>query len=466
MPVLRIKLPNQGEVTHALSGERVSIGRRPDNTIQILDRSVSAHHAELIAVNGHYRLHDLESTNLSFVDGQPVTDYHLHGRCKVAFGTVECEFDSAADESTEPKLTHAQLEQDAAFLRAENSELIAKLDTLQRRVDILSSARLVTGRTDQAPGPAAADSFKALVRERDDLRHQNTGLMLELDQVREELTQTIRERDEARKRAEMLEGDKGGLHRGAPSESEPVDDASSTQRLIAAPRRPESLSSLLRKLRDAIDRLSADAADTQARDDAGHFATQFVEQVLSLGDHAVVRLAHGVDDLLRDFQTQSAPARPAMLRTLVQATELLGTLIEPPHMERGRALPPAHILALDDDSELLATVVATLQLAQIQTDSCGTAEDALVAVAARKFDLVLADVTLPGMNGMAFCAKARELPGYRKTPIVFLTIADTLEQRAESSLNGGTDFIGKPFSVFDLALKVQTWVLKQQLGLL
>jgi DNA-binding response OmpR family regulator len=70
------------------------------------------------------------------------------------------------------------------------------------------------------------------------------------------------------------------------------------------------------------------------------------------------------------------------------------------------------------------------------------------------------------MNGMAFCAKARELPGYRKTPIVFLTIADTLEQRAESSLNGGTDFIGKPFSVFDLALKVQTWVLKQQLGLL
>ena len=72
MPVLRIKLPNQGEVTHILSGEHISIGRRPDNTIQILDRSVSGHHAELISVNGHYRLHDLQSTNLCFVDGQPV----------------------------------------------------------------------------------------------------------------------------------------------------------------------------------------------------------------------------------------------------------------------------------------------------------------------------------------------------------------------------------------------------------
>lgn len=486
MPVLRIKLPNHGEVTHVLSGERISIGRRPDNTIQILDRSVSGHHAELIAVNGHYRLHDLKSTNLCFVDGQPVTDYHLHSTCKVAFGTVECEFDEAASEaSNEPKLTVAQLERDIAFLRGENSELIGKLDILQRRIDILSSARLVTGKTDHAPGAAAADSFKAIVRERDDLRHQNTGLKLELDQLREELLLTIRERDSVRQQAELLQMERIGLHRELEETAEkkgtqridlgaaeltpaapPVDDASITQRLIVvAPHGLEKLPPLLRRLRAALDRLVSVPTDHDARGEASNLANQVVGQVTPFGDHALVRIAHGVDDLLRDLHAHPEPPRPPTLRTLLQAVDFFGSLLEPRQMEQGKSLSPAHILAIDDDAELLATVVASLQLAQIQTDGCGSAEDALHLVATRKFDLILADVSLPGMDGTAFCAKARDLPGYRKTPVVFLTVTDTLEQRAESSLNGGTDFIGKPFNVFELALKVQTWVVKYQLGL-
>src|SRR5882724_3072411 len=93
MATLRIKLADQGEVTHELTADRITVGRRPDNTVQIIDRSVSAHHAELICEDGHYRLHDLGSTNLSFVDGTAVTDFHLHQECRITFGTVQCEFD-------------------------------------------------------------------------------------------------------------------------------------------------------------------------------------------------------------------------------------------------------------------------------------------------------------------------------------------------------------------------------------
>src|SRR4051794_14879620 len=93
MPCLRIKLPdNKGEFTHVLSGQRITLGRRPDNTIQIIHLSVSGHHAELISTAGHYRLHDLGSTNLTCVDKQPVTDFHLQKDCHVSFGEVECEF--------------------------------------------------------------------------------------------------------------------------------------------------------------------------------------------------------------------------------------------------------------------------------------------------------------------------------------------------------------------------------------
>src|SRR5258708_15543330 len=150
MPTLRIKLADRNEVTHELAADRMTIGRGPDNTIQIIDRSVSAHHAELICEEGHYRLHDLGSTNLSFVDGSPVTDYHLRQECRITFGTVQCEFDPRGGSGL-PRLSMAQMEKDLGFVRGENADLIAQIVALQRQIDILSSARLVTKKADNTP---------------------------------------------------------------------------------------------------------------------------------------------------------------------------------------------------------------------------------------------------------------------------------------------------------------------------
>src|SRR5476651_1272172 len=104
MPTLRIRLADRGEITHELTADRITIGRRPDNTIQIVDRSVSANHAEFIAEGGHYRLHDMDSTNKTFVEGEPIGDYHLHEECKIAFGTVECIYDPDVG-SMQPRLS-------------------------------------------------------------------------------------------------------------------------------------------------------------------------------------------------------------------------------------------------------------------------------------------------------------------------------------------------------------------------
>lgn len=214
MPILRIKLPDAGEITHVLRGDRITVGRRPDNIVQILDRSVSGYHAELIWEGDHFRLHDLGSTNFSFVEGQQVTDFNLRNSCKIGFGNIECDYDAipSEDEDGEPKLTPAQMEKDMAFLRAENQELINKIDALQRRIDILSSARLVTGKSDTAQ-IGAPDHVKKLTAERDEMRYQISGLKLELEKVREELTAAQRERDAARQVAELLQAEKGQLQR-------------------------------------------------------------------------------------------------------------------------------------------------------------------------------------------------------------------------------------------------------------
>jgi DNA-binding response OmpR family regulator len=74
-------------------------------------------------------------------------------------------------------------------------------------------------------------------------------------------------------------------------------------------------------------------------------------------------------------------------------------------------------------------------------------------------------VGLPEMSGFDLCTKARTLPLHEKTPIVFITGMSTFQNRVQSSLSGGNDFVGKPFNVAELGLKALIWVLKGQLGL-
>lgn len=208
MPTLRIMMADGTEVTHTLRGDRVTIGRRPDNTIQILDRSVSGYHAELIHEGDHYRLHDLGSTNLSFVEGDAVMDFHLHEACKLGFGNIQAQYDAAgmdakADEDP-TKLTPAQMEKDMAFLRAENQDLLNKINGLERRIDILSNARLVIPGKSDTSDMSLPEQVKKLTAEREEQRYQVSGLKLELEKVREELATVARERDHARQDIESL----------------------------------------------------------------------------------------------------------------------------------------------------------------------------------------------------------------------------------------------------------------------
>jgi pSer/pThr/pTyr-binding forkhead associated (FHA) protein len=92
MPQIRIFLPDDNEVVHELSEETATIGRQPDNTIQIEDASVSSHHAEIVFQDGQYQLQDKGSTNGTFLNGAPASDAVLKDGDQVRFGSVETIF--------------------------------------------------------------------------------------------------------------------------------------------------------------------------------------------------------------------------------------------------------------------------------------------------------------------------------------------------------------------------------------
>jgi CheY-like chemotaxis protein len=67
------------------------------------------------------------------------------------------------------------------------------------------------------------------------------------------------------------------------------------------------------------------------------------------------------------------------------------------------------------------------------------------------------------MDGFELCRHIRDLPFHATTPIVFLTGLATPENRDQSAISGGTDFIAKPFNLHELSVKTLTLILKQQL---
>ena len=61
------------------------------------------------------------------------------------------------------------------------------------------------------------------------------------------------------------------------------------------------------------------------------------------------------------------------------------------------------------------------------------------------FNLVLADINMPNMDGLTLLGKLRELEGFRFTPILMLTTEMSSEKKKEAKQNGATGWITKPF---------------------
>ncbi|MCA1659504.1 MAG: FHA domain-containing protein [Verrucomicrobiaceae bacterium] len=93
MPRLTIRSETGESISHDLVDESYTIGRSPENTIRLEDVSVSGRHAELLVVAENCFLKDLESTNGTLVNGQPVSDVQLRPGDRIRFGKVEACFE-------------------------------------------------------------------------------------------------------------------------------------------------------------------------------------------------------------------------------------------------------------------------------------------------------------------------------------------------------------------------------------
>ncbi|MGH7307477.1 MAG: HD domain-containing phosphohydrolase [Candidatus Rokuibacteriota bacterium] len=111
------------------------------------------------------------------------------------------------------------------------------------------------------------------------------------------------------------------------------------------------------------------------------------------------------------------------------------------------------VLVVDDQAPILRFITSALNGHDCATSTASTAEEALVLVARFQFDLVISDITMPGLSGLDLlrAVKARQ----PDTPVVLITGSPTLDSAVFGLRHGAYDYLAKPFSAQEVRALVQ-----------
>ncbi len=189
----------------------------------------------------------------------------------------------------------------------------------------------------------------------------------------------------------------------------------------------------------------------------------FSERARTTGFLAVHRLCAAFSELTRGLYDNPEQVNPSTLRTVNQTIEFLGSLMKDRIYTQARDPATALIYAVDDDAGNCDAIQLTMENSSMRTSCALEPGLALAELASAPYDLIFLDVNLPGMDGFELCRHIRELALHTSTPVVFLTGLATLENRVQSTLCGGNDFIAKPFNLNELSVKAMTLILRNQL---
>ena len=113
------------------------------------------------------------------------------------------------------------------------------------------------------------------------------------------------------------------------------------------------------------------------------------------------------------------------------------------------------VLLVDDERDLLSLLDFNLRAAGFETLLATTGEQALAMLRRRVPDLVLLDLMLPDVSGTEVCCQIKADARMRRVPVVMLTAKGEEVDRVVGFEIGADDYVTKPFSVRELALRLK-----------
>ncbi|MBW6418055.1 response regulator transcription factor [Celeribacter sp. PS-C1] len=115
------------------------------------------------------------------------------------------------------------------------------------------------------------------------------------------------------------------------------------------------------------------------------------------------------------------------------------------------------ILLVEDEDNIAIAIEVLLGRAGYELLRVSRGDQALPNIRAQKPDLVLLDVTLPGLSGYEVCQRLRRDPELAHTPVLMMSARASKAEQRKGVAMGANAFLTKPFGMDDLLSAVAKW---------
>lgn len=122
---------------------------------------------------------------------------------------------------------------------------------------------------------------------------------------------------------------------------------------------------------------------------------------------------------------------------------------------------PAKILVVDDEPRYLRLLEANLRSEGYEVFSAGDGIQAVESFSANPVDLIMMDVMMPNLDGLAACQRIRQ---FSNVPIIILTARGEEQDRVRGLDMGADDYLVKPFSATELLARVRAVLRRSQVS--
>ncbi|MCM8777658.1 MAG: response regulator [Candidatus Omnitrophica bacterium] len=109
------------------------------------------------------------------------------------------------------------------------------------------------------------------------------------------------------------------------------------------------------------------------------------------------------------------------------------------------------VLIIDDEPQIAGLYREFLAGEGYYVSSCNNGNEAMIQLENEKFDIVLLDIQMPGIDGFTILSRIRD----KGIPVVIITAFGTVENAVRALKSGASDFLVKPFSLEDLSLAIK-----------
>jgi two-component system response regulator RegX3 len=120
------------------------------------------------------------------------------------------------------------------------------------------------------------------------------------------------------------------------------------------------------------------------------------------------------------------------------------------------------ILVVEDEEAIRTGLIDVLVFHGYEVDSAATGPEGLKKALTGKFELVLLDIMLPGMDGYEICDRIRAVD--RNQAIIMLTAKTSDEEIIQGLKLGADDYVAKPFSIQQLVLRIEAVLRRSRVG--